>query len=75
MKRGPKTLAENNKLVATILSNFCDSKLSRYQKLKLASRGLLVQVPVKSDTRGRPAIVYELSGKGRGFVALSKKWK
>lgn len=51
-------------------------KISRYLTIELEKLGLIKRVPVKmSEGRGRPTMTVEVTGKGRGYVALSKKWK
>jgi DNA-binding PadR family transcriptional regulator len=54
-----------------------ESTLSRALKENLVELGLLAPkfVKVNEGTRGRPMKVYELSGKGRGYLGLSKSWK
>ena len=49
---------------------------SRYLLNTLVTQGYLVSKEVKEKTgRGRGKTVWELSGKGRGYLALSKNWK
>lgn len=48
---------------------------NRYLALKLVDMGFVEAVPVKGEGRGRPAINYELTGRGRGRLGLAKNWK
>lgn len=48
---------------------------SRYLTLQLVEKGLVEPVTVKSGSRGRPRVVYQVTGKGRGRIALSRNWK
>ena len=52
------------------------TSVSYYHKRKLVDLSYLKQVyiPLKAG-RGRPATNFEVSGKGRGYLALSKNWK
>ena len=75
--RGRPAAFANNFNVADSLAAIRDNsgEVSRYLALQLAERGLVAPEAVKSGGRGRPRIVYNLTGKGRGLVALSKNWK
>ena len=48
---------------------------SRYLLLKLVEMGFVATRTVKSEGRGRPRVEFDLTGKGRGRLALSKNWK
>lgn len=52
-----------------------DTSISRFLKLQLVDQKLLETVTVQNGKRGRPAVEYKLTGKGRGLVALSENWK
>lgn len=74
-KRGPKSVAENSRKRAAVLKDFASGKeVSYYHKRELVKLGFVVTVDAKSGNRGRPARSYEVSGKGRGYLALSKNW-
>jgi len=73
MKRGAKTKFETSKGVVKALKNL--NSLSRFLKLQLVDKGFVKVVKRKSEGRGRPVHDYEVTGKGRGLVALSKNWK
>lgn len=66
------------KSVAKVLRDYIGgNEVSRFLKLQLVEMGYLAVKPIDTETprRGRKAHSYELSGKGRGLVALSKNWK
>lgn len=65
-----------NTLVKKTLRNALENKDAgtRFLNLKLVAKGYFTIEPVKSGKRGRPAFSYNLTGKGRGFLALSKNW-
>lgn len=48
---------------------------SRYLTLKLVELGFVKTTNVKCEGRGRPRVIYELTGKGRGRIGLAKNWK
>lgn len=49
---------------------------SLYTLEQLRAKGLLVREPDTSvQGPGRKPYIYKVSGKGRGYLALSKKWK
>ena len=48
--------------------------LSRFLSLQLVEKGYLKVATVKHPGRGRPAHVYELTGKARGYLALARNW-
>lgn len=48
--------------------------LSRFLKLQLVGLGYVTTAEVHTGGRGRPAYDYQLTGKGRGLVALSANW-
>ena len=50
-------------------------KPSRYLTLKLVDQGLVSVTTIKHPGRGRPRVVYEVSGKGRSRIGLGKTWK
>jgi len=52
-----------------------DLKISYYHKKILVERGFVAVENLKGEGRGRPTSIYKLSGKGRGYLALSTKWK
>lgn len=69
-----KTMTFNNKAIAAALKSF--DTLSRYHRVQLVKMGYAEAKTEKLTAgRGRPTVKYELSGKGRGLVALSKNWK
>lgn len=47
---------------------------SRFLALQLIAKGFVSVEKVHTGKRGKPAHVYTLTGKGRGYVALSKNW-
>lgn len=49
--------------------------ISRFLKLQLVEAGFLQVTPVKSGNRGRPAFAFDLTGKAKGLLALSRNWK
>ena len=71
--RGRKAVFADKFAVVEALKNITD--VSRYLALKLAERGFIEVETVKGEGRGRPRVVYKVTGKGRGYVALSKNWK
>lgn len=75
-KLGRKAEFENSKTVAKALRAVRDNGLykSRFLTLKLVERGFVEAVNMPSGFRGRPRVNYVLTGKGRGYVALSKNW-
>ena len=48
---------------------------SRYLTLKLVDLGFVKVNSVKGEGRGRPRVIFELTGKGRGRIGLAKNWK
>lgn len=75
-KGRPATFASNKAVAAALQAVQSNEKsLSRFLKLQLAEKGLLEAVSEQSGKRGRPRLTYQLTGKGRGLVALSKNWK
>lgn len=48
---------------------------SRHLTMKLIDMGLVEAVTVKGEGRGRPRVVFQVTGKGRGRIALAKNWK
>ncbi len=48
---------------------------SRHLTMKLIDMGLVEAVTVKSEGRGRPRVLFQVTGKGRGRIALAKNWK
>ena len=71
--KGRPAAFATNKKVAAALADL--DNVSRYLALQLVEKGLVEVQEVKNGTKGRPAHNYVLTGKGRGLVALSKKWK
>jgi predicted ArsR family transcriptional regulator len=63
-------------LVKKTLRNALENKDagSRFLNLKLVNKGYFTIVPIHTNRRGRPAFSYELTGKGRGYLALAKNW-
>lgn len=51
------------------------SSVSKYYLKQLEAEGYVEFQDVKTDRRGRPAKVAVLTGKGRGYLAMSKNWK
>lgn len=51
------------------------AQMSRVLTLKLAEMGYLKTVEVKGEGRGRPAKFFTLSGKGKSYLTLSRRWK
>lgn len=49
--------------------------VSYYHKKKLLKEKLLNEVTMHKEGRGRPEKTFELSGKARGYLAISKNWK
>ncbi len=50
--------------------------VSRFLKDKLAGQGYLTMKESRAPgQRGQTSKTFEVTGKGRGFVALSKNWK
>lgn len=64
---------KNSRWKVNALNNL--ENVSYYHKRKLVEAGLLVEETVETGSRGRPAVNYNVSGKGRGLLALSKNWK
>lgn len=48
---------------------------SRYLTLKLVDLGFVKTTNVKGEGRGRPRVIFELTGKGRGRIGIAKNWK
>ena len=71
--KGRPSAFATNKKVALALGDL--DNVSRYLTLQLVEKGLVEVQEVKNGTKGRPTHNYVLTGKGRGLVALSKKWK
>lgn len=65
------TFLNKSKLVEQ-LTNL--DKASRFLALQLVSMGYVRIEPLTLLRRGRPAHVYVLTGKGRGYVALARNW-
>lgn len=74
-KLGRKSVFEDKFSVVDNLTEFDQTKLSRYLKEQLVEKGFLKTETVKLTGAGRPKIVYVLTGKARSYVALSKNWK
>ena len=47
----------------------------RYYLERLVEKGYLERKKLEKEGRGRKPIAYLLTGKGRGFLAISKNWK
>lgn len=76
MSRRP--IFATNREIATVLKSFAaGNELTYDHKQRLIASGHIVaeKSPEKRETRGRAKMVYSLSGKGKGLVALSKNWK
>jgi predicted transcriptional regulator len=73
----PALFADKNAVVIALRAINGDEKVevSRFLKLQLVERGLVVAVDVKSGGRGRPAKQYNLTGKGKTYLNFSKNWK
>lgn len=65
------TFANKSNLVKSLENK---DELSRFLSLQLVERGYLKVATVKHEGRGRPAHVYELTGKARGYLALARNW-
>ena len=53
-----------------------NATVSYYHKRILVALGYLTATEVKTNAGpGRGTVVYELSGKARGFLALSRNWR
>ena len=76
MKRGPKPKLESGRGKAALLKKFVSGEtVSRYYKVMLVEAGYLSTTSVKeTEGRGRPTVRYELTGRGRGLLALSQNW-
>ena len=70
-----KTFNTNKNIASTLVAINEGKTVSRYLSLQLVALGLLKTEAVKNDGRGRPRVIYSVSGKGRGLIALSKNWK
>jgi hypothetical protein len=76
LTRGRKpTLANKFAVIDALNAVSAGNFKSRYLTLKLIDLGFVVAKQMKSEGRGRPRVVYELTGKGRGRLAISKNWK
>jgi hypothetical protein len=73
----PAIFADKNAIVVALRAIKGEEKVavSRFLKLQLAERGLIVAQDVKSGGRGRPAKNYVLTGKGKTYLNFSKNWK
>lgn len=68
-----KAKMENKRWLATTLTNL--DKVSYYIANQLVDAGYVEVTKVKmTDGVGRKSNVYKPTGKGRGFIALSKNW-
>lgn len=75
-KRGKLALADNNKALASYLSSGKFENLTWYMKQRLLKTGYLTVEAVKVEgKKGRPKGELVLTGKGKGFLALAKRWK
>ena len=69
-----QTFSNKAKLVAA-LNDVETGKISRFLKLQLVEKGYVKIEKVRAaDGVGRPAHDYRLTGKARGYLALSKNW-
>lgn len=72
---------ESNKGIAKLLNNFVKGELSYTYIRKLVDTGHISDTKkiqtegVRQAGRGRHKIEYELTGKGKGLLNLSKNWK
>lgn len=74
--RGRKpVLADKFAVVDALEKIQIDRFKSRYLILKLVDLGFVKPTNVKGEGRGRPHIIYELTGKGRSRIGLAKNWK
>jgi len=76
-KLGRKETFATSKAIAKALKTVGTSdQPSTFLLKKLEDKGFVEFKPVKvTEGRGRPKLVAQLTGKGRGFVALSSRWK
>lgn len=67
------TVFKTSKDVVKALNDL--DNISRFLKLQLVEKGYVEIFKVKATAgRGRANHVYQISGKGRGLLALSSKW-
>lgn len=66
----------NKVSLAKTLANLAEGKeVSRFLSLQLVEKKFVTIETVKHSGRGRPMHKFVLTGKGRGYVALSRNWK
>lgn len=65
--------ALTKKMVVAVLAD--PAANTRYYLERVTEMGYLEKVAVKTAKRGRPAVEYVMTGKGKGLVALAKNWK
>ena len=73
IKKGRPATFTKAKSKAFALQNL--DGVSYYHKRQLVQQGLLNAVKIPQFGRGRPQYDYQVSGKGRGLIAMSKNWK
>ena len=73
IKKGRPAIFAKAKAKVDALQNL--DNVSYYLKRQLVQQGLINAVKIVKDTRGRPEYDYQVSGKGRGLIAMSKNWK
>jgi predicted ArsR family transcriptional regulator len=75
-RRGRLAVFRDNYAIVEVLEAIAAGMTkSRYLTLQLVQMGFVKPVTVKTEGRGRPRVVYEVTGKGRGRIALAKNWK
>jgi hypothetical protein len=74
--RGRRPIFANKNALTDVLEMIAGNSFNnRYLSIKLMEMGLVETVAEKTPGRGRPRIIYRLTGKGRGRLAIGRNWR